>query len=176
MCPFHGPIMPRDAEGNPINRSELSVSDKTAEELSTLVDGENRLELGNTIAEQLARQAIKNVRNRDGEEKKKEDYKRLMKRVQLAKVREHNETVLRNAALASTSQSEAIEGDVATVHLNRRSTKGRKQTLASMLREKVTTKDRIAKKLLNSNVTDAAVRQLRQGEEANYREAFPNQW
>ncbi|RWR96442.1 UV-stimulated scaffold protein A isoform X1 [Cinnamomum micranthum f. kanehirae] len=176
MCPFHGPIVPRDVEGNPINRSEPSVSDKTAEELSTLVDGENCLELGNTIAEQLARQAIKNVRNRDGEEKKKEDYKRSMKRVQLAKVREHNETVLRNAALSSTSRSEAIGGDVATVCLNRRSTKGRKQTLASMLREKVTTKDRIAKKLLNSNVTDAAVRQLRQGEEANYREAFPNQW
>lgn len=176
VCPFHGPIVPRDAKGNPIDKNLPPISDKAAEELSTLVDGGNCLELGNAVAVQLARQAVKNVRDRETEEKNKVNYKQAMKRVTLAKVREHNEIVLRNAALASTSRSSAIGEGVATAIQNRHAAKGRKQTLASMLREKVTTKDRIAKKLLNSHVTDAAIRQLRQGEEANYREAYPNQW
>lgn len=175
LCPFHGPIVPRDAEGNPIDKKP-SASDETVEESSKFVDDENCLDLGNTIAEQLAKQAVKNVRDRDKEEKKRESDKRSVKRAKLAKVREHNEAVLRNAALASTSRSEVYGEDLETSQQNRHTIKGKKQTLASMLREKVTTKNRISKKLLNNRVTDAAIRQLRQGEEGKYREAFPNQW
>ncbi|XP_077226933.1 uncharacterized protein LOC143860250 [Tasmannia lanceolata] len=180
ICPFHGPIVPRDAGGNPINPVSLPT-DKVSEESSftqrmDFVDGEKSLDLGNTIAEHLAKQAVKNVQERDKEEKKKRQNERqILKRAKLAKVREHNEEVLREAALASTSQTAAIGEEIAMNDQNRSVITGKKQTLASMLRKKVTTKDRLAQRLLNTRVTDGATKQLRQGEEANYREAYPNQ-
>ncbi|XP_058095904.1 UV-stimulated scaffold protein A homolog [Magnolia sinica] len=177
VCPFHGPIVPRDAEGIPIHQN-LSTDEKAVEDLLTgFLDGEDDHDLGNTMAKKLAKQAVKNVRNRDREEeKKRENDRRSLKRAKLAKVREHNEAVLRESALASTSRSEAVEEDLVMGNQGGPIVRGKKQTLSSMLREKVTTKDRIARRLLNTRVTDAAIRQLRQVEEANYKEAYPNQW
>jgi UV-stimulated scaffold protein A len=55
-------------------------------------------------------------------------------RAKLARIRRHNEEVLRESAIASTSYSGEF--------------KMKKPTLASMLKKKITAKDRIAKKLL----------------------------
>ncbi|KAL5989375.1 hypothetical protein ACLOJK_010265 [Asimina triloba] len=180
ICPFHGPIIPRDDYGSPINQN-LSTKDKSVEDSSTMttdhLDGEKLPDFGEAIATELAKQAVKNVRSRDREEEKKSQIdKRSLKRAKLAKVREHNEAVLRESAIASTSRSEVSREDLSMMHQRGSAVKGKKQTLASMLREKVTAKDRIARRLLNTRVTDAAIRQLRQGEESNYREAYPNQW
>ncbi|CAK7348712.1 unnamed protein product [Dovyalis caffra] len=97
VCPFHGPIIPRNDEGNPINQSN-STSD---------------INLGTDLVEQLAKQAVKNVRDRDNEEARKRKMdKQSQKRAKLAKIREHNEAVLRDAAVASTSGSSVIGDDV----------------------------------------------------------------
>ncbi|XP_068646123.1 UV-stimulated scaffold protein A homolog [Aristolochia californica] len=160
ICPFHGPIILRDQEGNPINKNPSTGEDAEDEAIPQNADFDVDGELD---IKKVAKQAVKNVRTRDHEEERKQ------KALKKAKVRAHNETVLREAAVASTSRSESIVEDLETV------IKG-KNTLASMLKKKVTTKDRIAEKLLNSRTTDAAIRQLRQGEEASYRENYPNQW
>ncbi|KAF8413347.1 hypothetical protein HHK36_001326 [Tetracentron sinense] len=163
VCPFHGPIITRDEEGNPVNQTPL-IDEKT-------------LDLGTVVAEKLAKQAVKNVRGRDKEEiKKKENDRQSLKRAKLAKVREHNVTVLREAAIASTSRSEIFVGDEEAAGGNRLSVREKKQTLASMLHKKVTSKDRLAERLLNTRTRDATIRQLTQGEDASYREAYPNQW
>ncbi|OVA00955.1 Protein of unknown function DUF2043 [Macleaya cordata] len=200
VCPFHGPIIPRDAEGNPIN--QVPSTDKGTTKLET------------EVVRQLAEQAVKNVRERDRwETKKRINDRKSLNRAKLAKVREHNEAVLREAAIASTSHS-AFVGEDWEGEKNRQSrakrakvcehdeavlrqstsrsqfagedrdrenqrvsfVKEKKQTLASMLRKKVTTKDRLAQRLLNTRATDATVRQLTIGEDAKYREAYPNQW
>ncbi|XP_010266549.1 PREDICTED: UV-stimulated scaffold protein A homolog isoform X2 [Nelumbo nucifera] len=161
VCPFHGLIIPRDAEGNPINQNPS-------------VD-EAKLDLRNKVVESLAKQAVKNVRDRDREEANNKDDRQSLKRAKLAKVREHNEAVLRKAAIASTSHSEIV-GDVEAVDRNRRGVREEKKTLASMLRKKITPKDRLAQKLLNTRVRDATTRQLTLGEDEKYREAYPNQW
>ncbi|PSS24229.1 UV-stimulated scaffold protein like [Actinidia chinensis var. chinensis] len=163
VCPFHGPIVPRDDEGKPINQTSLT------EELTP--------ELETNLVDHLAKQAVKNVRDRDKEKAKKREHdKQALKRAKLAKVREHNDAVLRDAALASTSRSSAIGEDVETAGGERSSARSKKQTLASMLKKKVTSKDRLAQRLLNTRARDATERQLTQGEDAKYREAFPNQW
>nr|GMD64883.1 UV-stimulated scaffold protein A homolog [Ipomoea batatas] len=128
------------------------------------------------LVEQLARQAVKNVRERDkGEAKQREHERQNLKRAKLAKVREHNEAVLRDAAIASSSYSYAGE-DQHTTNGTKYSARNKKETLASMLKKKETVKDRLAQKLLNSRARDATQRQLTAAEEANFREAFPNQW
>ncbi|GMI75933.1 hypothetical protein like AT3G61800 [Hibiscus trionum] len=163
VCPFHGPIIPRDDAGNPINQN--SSSDDTDPEL------------GSDLAEQLAKQAVKNVREQDKEEARKRKLaKQSLQREKLAKVREHNEAVLRDAAMASTSRSAAFGEDMGETVGERSVGRRNKQTLASMLRKKVTTKDRLAQRLLNTRATDATIRQMTQGEDATYKEAFPNQW
>ncbi|EOX95695.1 ENTH/VHS [Theobroma cacao] len=162
VCPFHGPIIPRDDEGNPINRTS-SIDDTNPD-------------LASDIVEQLAKKAVKNVRARDKEEARKRKLdKQSLWRAKLAKVREHNEAVLRDAALASTSRS-AVVGEEIEETIGEKSGGRNKQTLASMQRKKVTTKGRLAHKLLTTRVTDAAIRQITQREDATYREAFPNQW
>jgi uncharacterized protein with GYD domain len=130
ICPFHGPIIPRDDEGRPLNPSPSE-------------DG--NVNIKTDLAEKLAKQAVKNVRETDKEAaKKREIDKQALKRAKLAKIREHNEAVLRDAALASTSRSAAFgEDDEATK-------RDKKASLASMLKKKVTSKDRIARKLLSS--------------------------
>ncbi|KAF3332618.1 UV-stimulated scaffold protein A isoform X1 [Carex littledalei] len=122
FCPFHGPIVPRDSEGNPIENCSEATTKKTAE----CVDRETM--------EGFVKQAVNNVRNRERDE-------REIKRAKLARVREHNQEVLRESAMASTSYSEDLVQ-------SRGEFKTKKPTLASMLKKKVTAKDRIAKKLL----------------------------
>ncbi|CAL9108341.1 unnamed protein product [Musa acuminata var. zebrina] len=175
VCPFHGPIIPRDALGNPIGRSPCSTGEieKDSSTETTEHNGENGAEespnLSKVTVEQLAKQAVKNVRERDREVK-------MLKRAKLAKVREHNEVVLREAAIASTSYSEATGERRDASHESLSEGKTKKPTLASMLKKKVTAKDRISQRLLSTRVSDSATRQLMQGEDLNYREAFPNQW
>ncbi|KAM3757575.1 hypothetical protein ACB098_02G199200 [Castanea mollissima] len=163
VCPFHGPIIPRDDEGKPLNQNSLK------EEIS--------LDLGINSIEQLAKQAVKNVRERDKEvANKREIDKKSLKRAKLVKIREHNETVLRDAALTSTSRSASIGEDMGVTDGEKLSARNKKETLSSMLHKKVTPKDRIAQRLLNTRAKDSTTRQLTLGEDANYREAFPNQW
>ncbi|KAF5182366.1 Uv-stimulated scaffold protein a-like protein [Thalictrum thalictroides] len=154
VCPFHGPVIPRDVEGNPIDQAPLP--DDIIPDL---------------LVEKLAKQAVKNVRERDRDEVKRKSDKHLLKRAKLAKVREHNESVLRDAALASTSYSESV----GAANQNGPVYKENKQTLSSMLRKKITPKDRIAKRLLNRRASNAT-RELILGEDTKYREAYPNQW
>ncbi|KAF2305721.1 hypothetical protein GH714_007775 [Hevea brasiliensis] len=160
VCPFHGPVIPRDDEGNPINKS-TSTSDTT---------------LDSDLIEQLAKQAVKNVRNRENEEANKRKLdKQSQKRAKLAKIREHNEAVLRDAALASTSNS-VFAGEDVKATTGGRLARNKKKSLASMLHKKESTKDRLAQRLLNTRARDATIRLVTLGEDANYREAFPNQW
>lgn len=163
VCPFHGPIIPRDDEGNPLNQNP-SVDETT-------------LDTSTNLVEQLAKQAVKNVREKDKElARKREIDKQALKRAKLAKVREHNDLVLRDAALASTSRSAAIGEDLEATSSVNPSSRNRKKTLAAMLKKKETPKDRLAERLLNTRVSAATVRQLTLGADTNYREAFPNQW
>jgi UV-stimulated scaffold protein A len=131
-------------------------------------DGVN--DLGKITVKELARHAIKNVRKRDMDHKARQ-------RAQRARIRQHNDDVLRNAAIASTSHSSAAyeQPPEAWGRCGHRG-KIKAPTLASMLKMKVTTKDRIAERLLNSQATDATLREVSQNEDMNYREAFSNQW
>ncbi|KAK4418508.1 UV-stimulated scaffold protein A [Sesamum alatum] len=172
VCPFHGLIIPRDDEGKPINDSSVTEETAEAKQPEELIP-----DVDNDLVNQLLKQAVKNVRERDIEDgKKRESDKQVLKRAKLAKVREHNEAVLRDAAIASTSRSSHIGEDIEIGNGSRSSAKSKKQTLASMLKKKETSKDRLAQRLLNSRARDATIRQLTVAEDANYREAFPNQW
>ncbi|CAA2982464.1 Hypothetical predicted protein [Olea europaea subsp. europaea] len=172
VCPFHGLIIPRDDEGKPIKQS--SFLEETA---SQYQQEERTPDLEGNTMEQLFNQAVKNVRKIDKEETKKREYnQKSLKRAKLAKVREHNEAVLRDAALASTSRSAHIGEDKEMLNGSKSSSKNKKQTLASMLKKKELAKDRLAQRLLNTRASDATTRQLTVAEDANYREAFPNQW
>lgn len=183
ICPFHGPIIPRDDEGKPIDTGS-SIEDQATQ----LVDQQEPInafpsvaekihDLDDKLVEKLAKQAVKNVRQRDREEtKKREQDKQILKRAKLAKVREHNQEVLRDAALASTSRSLHAREDQVRSSLSKSSSMNKKETLASMLKKKETAKDRLGQRLLNARARDATVRQLTVAEDSNYREAFPNQW
>lgn len=182
VCPFHGPIIARDDEGNPINqRSSMDEASAKTNQISSLgtPTKTNSLvdEMTSDLTDQLAKQAVKNIRDRDKEEaRKRKINKQLLSRAKLAKVREHNEAVLRDAALASTSRSESVGEEMEIGNGKKPLTRNKKPTLASMLRKKETAKDRLAQRLLNSRARDSTMRQLTIGEDANYREAFPNQW
>ncbi|KAH6830097.1 hypothetical protein C2S53_010635 [Perilla frutescens var. hirtella] len=172
VCPFHGFIIPRDDEGKPIN--EGSPAEEDADQSQPKESTPNA---DSNVVHQLVKQAVKNVRERDrGDAKERELDKRALKKAKLAEVREHNEAMLRDAAIASTSRSYYIGEDTEIGNGSRSSSKSKKQTLASMLKKKETTKDRLAQRLLNTHARDATIRQLTTAEEANYREAFPNQW
>lgn len=207
VCPFHGPIVPRDAKGNPIGQSNgncntggepieqnggMCDAGGNLVETNGSTDGEYTQEpspsgminrnndkwsmhgghdLDKITMEQLARHAIKNVRKRDIDDKARE-------KAQRARIRQHNEDVLREAAIASTSHS-AAEYDQPSEVLGRRGRrrgKTKEPTLASMLKKKVTTKDRITERLLNARARDATIREVSKNEDMSYREAFPNQW
>lgn len=163
VCPFHGPILPRDNEGKPLDQ-DSSKNESTSDS-------------GIDLVEHLARRAVKNVRERDKEEARQRVIdKRALKRAKLAKIKEHNEACLKDAALTSTSRSAAIGEDMEATNAENPFARKKKQTLASMLRKKVTPKDRLAQRLLNTRARDATLVQLTLSEDANYREAFPNQW
>ncbi|KAH6786087.1 hypothetical protein C2S51_038542 [Perilla frutescens var. frutescens] len=172
VCPFHGFIIPRDDEGKPIN--EGSPAEEDADQSQPKESTPNA---DSNVVHQLVKQAVKNVRERDRRDAKERELdKRALKKAKLAEVREHNEAMLRDAAIASTSRSYYIGEDTEIGNGSRSSSKSKKQTLASMLKKKETTKDRLAQRLLNTLARDATIRQLTTAEEANYREAFPNQW
>lgn len=183
VCPFHGPIIPRDDEGMPIYpEDDVGISanpvldEGTSMRRSSSTEDTNIDENGISM-EQLAKEAVKNVRERDKEElQRKESDKRAVKKAKLAKVREHNDAVLREAAMASTSLSAGFgEVDGATMR-GKATMKNKRPTLASMLRKKVTAKDRLAQKLLSTRARDETIKQLTKGEDTKYRESFPNQW
>lgn len=158
VCPFHGPVVARDDEGKPINENPKEEVDPDVRTISK---------------EELMKQAVKNVRERDKEAVKKREYdKQELKRAKLAKVRGHNEAMLRDAAMASTSRSSAIVEAETTSWEARK----KKDTLSNMLKKKVMAKDRLARRLLNTRAKESTTRQLNLGEDAKYREAFPNQW
>lgn len=177
VCPFHGPIVPRDEEGNPIKQkkeiegeAEREALAGASEAIFDSVDMESSFHDGKEMVEKLAKQAVKNVRERDRE------VVSSLKRAKLAKVREHNEAVLREAAVASTSYSEAFTESAEASLRGGSGNKVKKATLASMLKNKVTPKDRLAKRLLNNRARNDSSRQVMQGDDSKYREAFPNQW
>lgn len=183
VCPFHGPIIPRDDEGMPIYpEDDVGISanpvldEGTSMRRSSSTEDTNIDENGISM-EQLAKEAVKNVRERDKEElQRKESDKRAVKKAKLAKVREHNDAVLREAAMASTSLSAGFrEVDGATMR-EKATMKNKRPTLASMLRKKVTAKDRLAQRLLSTRARDETIKQLTKGEDTKYRESFPNQW
>ncbi|XP_037408247.1 UV-stimulated scaffold protein A homolog isoform X2 [Triticum dicoccoides] len=211
ICPFHGPIIPRDARGNPIGRIDGS-SDAGGDLLEQKVDireaggnpitktnggsdSESTLEgqepstskmrninndttdidgahdLSKMTMDQLAMQAVKNVRKRGMDDKARE-------RAQRARIRQHNEDVLRQSAIASTPHSAAAYDQPSGTlgQRGRRRGKTKEPTLSSMLKKKVTAKDRIAGRLLNGRARDATIREASNTEDMTYREAFPNQW
>ncbi|KAL5571433.1 hypothetical protein UlMin_021030 [Ulmus minor] len=164
VCPFHGPITPRDNEGKPLDQSP--PEDKATSNIGT------------DLVEQLARQAMKNVREKDREAaKEREIDKKSLKRAKLMKIREHNAAVLKDASLASTSRSAAFgEETEDTMQILNPLARNKKRTVSSMLRKKVTAKDRIAQRLVSSQAREARIKQLTSGEDIGYREAFANQW
>ncbi|GER48678.1 UV-stimulated scaffold protein A homolog [Striga asiatica] len=173
VCPFHGQIIPRDDEGKPVN--ENPVMNENTRNRSE----ESDHNMDNELVGRLLKQAMKNVRERDHEEANKRVLdKKALKRAKLAKIRQHNESVLRDAALASTWRSNDVGENMETGSRSRYHgrTSNNKQALASMLRKKESTKVRLAQRLLNTRAGDSTIRQLTQAEETSYREAFPNQW
>ncbi|VAH84765.1 unnamed protein product [Triticum turgidum subsp. durum] len=172
----------REAGGNPIKTNGGSDTESTQEgqEPSTSMmrsinndtsDIDGAHDLSKITMDQLAMQAIKNVRKRDMDNKARE-------RAQRARIRQHNEDVLRQAAIASTPHSAAAYDQPSGTlgRRGRRRGKTKEPTLSSMLKKKVTAKDRIAGRLLNGRARDATIREASNTEDMTYREAFPNQW
>ncbi|KZV57681.1 UV-stimulated scaffold protein A [Dorcoceras hygrometricum] len=172
VCPFHGRVIPRDDEGNPI--CESSKVEETDPQSRSV---EMALDVDSDKVEQLLKQAVQNVRAREREEaKKRPSDKQALKRAKLAEVRAHNEAVLRDAAIASTSGSFHIGEDMEIGNGSKSSARIKKQTLASMLKKKDTVKHRLGQRLLNTRARESTIGQLTDSEDAKYREAFPNQW
>ena len=162
VCPFHGPIIPRDPNGDPVLQQPANRKDPEvvcSQEDLDLTDEELR-NSSNQQVRDLAFKAIRNVREVDRKSKS-------LKRAKLAKVLKHNEAVLKEAALSSTICGPSSEQPPL---------KSKKPSLSSMLKKKVTSKDRLAQRLLKSRVTESASKQIMQAEEICLREAYPNQW
>ncbi|KAL3685460.1 hypothetical protein R1sor_003482 [Riccia sorocarpa] len=174
-CPFHGPIIPRDSTGKPLELEkpaklpEVSKSSENTDELTSTLPSEPK-------HEELVQQAIANVRQKDEEFRKKvlED-KKSVRRERAKRAREHNEACLRAAAIGTTSEglAEAFGQDVMAAESQ---PKKRRGGLAALLRKKPTVKDRLSRRLLSGRVRDATATQLARDEQAAYRESFPNQW
>ncbi|KAG6553760.1 hypothetical protein Mapa_004675 [Marchantia paleacea] len=185
-CPFHGPIIPRDSAGNPLHEKEQSSEGKSSPRKDENTDDvvvaiENGLlsvsaDLKDGIAqEDLAKQAVANVRQKDEESRKKiVEEKASVRRERAKRARQHNDSCLRAAAIATTSQgfAEAFGEDGMPDSQRKKSRGG----LTALLRKKPTVKDRLSRRLLNGRVRDATVSQLAIDQEAAYRESFPNQW
>ncbi|KAL6575629.1 hypothetical protein OROHE_001006 [Orobanche hederae] len=154
VCPFHGPIISRDDEGKPINENFIIEETPQNHSEESTQDADSHLV-------RLLEEAVNNVRERDKEEiKKKELDKKAIKRAKLAKVRKHNEAVLRDAAIASTSRSAHVGENMENLGNGSRSSgkSNNRRTLASMLKKKATTKERIRQRLLSSRASDATLR------------------
>lgn len=172
-CPFHGPIVPRDDEGNPIiideSQNQTSSSPGINQE-DVSMDETTSDSDPNQLARQIAKQALKNIREKD-----REELRKIAKRAKHAKVKEHNFSVLRDAALASTSKSAVIDEEFDRVFAER---KNKKQTFSLARRKKTTTaKDRISERLLSNRAKGTKPKQLPQGnDDEKYRETSANQW
>ncbi|CAM8935616.1 unnamed protein product [Rhodiola kirilowii] len=149
VCPFHGPVILRDSEGKPTTNTATSSQDDVSGHQFSQTDGETP-ESKSEIVENLARQAIKNVRCREEEMKDK----RAIKRAKLLKIREHNKAVLRDAALASTSRSAFIGDDSEMDNVEDSISENNAQ---AKQRKKAPTKARIADKLRNIRTKNATV-------------------
>lgn len=187
-CPLHGPIIPRDENGNPVQTSEIDAAKtKPAEkELPGVSMGglhsasSSSMGAPSSISEvELAMQAIANVRERDeAEARKNRDERVTAKRKQSKRDREHNDTVLRAAALSQSNQGfqnsfgEEFDDDVKMGGGKKKVRGG----LTALLKKTPTAKERIAQKLLNSRVRDNAVNELARVEEARHRDATANNW
>lgn len=177
-CPFHGPIVPRDDEGNPIiKESPLDHESENQTSSSSGINQEDDVPMDETtsdsdpnqLARQIAKQALKNIREKDREELRKK-----AKRAKHAKVKEHNFSVLRDAALASTSKSAVIDEEFDRVFAER---KNKKQTFSLTRRKKTTAKDRISERLSSNRPKGTKPKQLPQGnDDEKYRETSANQW
>lgn len=167
-CPFHGPIVPRDDAGNPIiekNENQTSLTtgineDVAMDEIASDADP-------NQLARQIAKQALRNIREKD-----KEVMKKRAKIIK-DKVKEHNFSVMRDAAMASTSRSDVLDEQFNRVFAER---KNKKQTFSSMRRKKTTAKDRISERLFSNRVKGTKPKQLPHGDDEKFRETSANQW
>ncbi|XP_010469023.1 PREDICTED: UV-stimulated scaffold protein A homolog [Camelina sativa] len=173
-CPFHGPIVPRDDEGNPViqdspvDEIENQTSSTTGINQDVPMDVTTSDSDPNQLARQIAKQALKNIREKD-----KEVMRKRAKLVKV-KVKEHNQEVLRDAAIASTSRSNVIDEEFDRVFAAR---KNKKQTFSSMRRKKTSAKDRISQRLLSNRVKGTTnPQQLAQGNDEKCRETSANQW
>jgi hypothetical protein len=191
-CPLHGPIIPRDDNGNPVQTPEIDavkskpVEKEPVKELPEVSMGgfhsasSSSMGAPSSISEaELAMQAIANVRERDeAEARKKRDERVTAKRKQSKRDREHNDTVLRAAALSQSHQGfqnsfgEEFDDDVKM----RGGKKKARGGLTALLKKTPTAKERIAQRLLNSRVRENATNELARVEEARHRDATANQW
>lgn len=183
VCPLHGPVIPRDCHGNPIIKDSENSTDNaqpaTRESKSNELDA-NLIGLGTEeeVVKAIAAKAVANIRRQDDNRLTKKRDQQL----QTKRDREHNAAVLRDAALAHSAQGlgEILHEDLERFDDQRVSSgqqiKRAKASLKAMLHPKPTSKDRLAERLLTSQVADATIQQIRRDEEASYREAFANQW
>ncbi|KAG0630471.1 hypothetical protein M758_1G180400 [Ceratodon purpureus] len=187
-CPLHGPIIPRDENGNPLQTPEIDVPESKPAEKELLevsmggLHSASSSSMGapSSISEaELAMQAIANVRERDeAEARKKRDERVTAKRKQSKRDREHNDIVLRAAALSQSHQGfQSSFGE--EFDDNSKTGGGKKKArggLTALLKKTPTAKERIAQRLLNSRVRDNAVNELARVEEARHRDAAANNW
>lgn len=173
VCPFHGPIVPRDDEGNPIiqetplDEIENQTYSTTGINQDVPMDVTTSDSDPNQLARQIAKEALKNIREKD-----KEVMRKRAKLVKV-KVKEHNQEVMRDAAIASTSRSNVIDEEFDRVFAAR---KNKKQTFSSMRGKKTTAKDRISQRLFSNRVKGTKPQQLAQGNDEKCRETSANQW
>ncbi|WZY78423.1 LOW QUALITY PROTEIN: hypothetical protein YC2023_024807 [Brassica napus] len=131
-CPFHGPIVPRDDEENPIiKESSLEESQNQTSSSTTRISQEDDTPMDGTVsdsdpnqlARQKAKQALKNIREKD-----REELKKIAKRAKHAK-------------------PQFIDEEFNRVFAER---KNKKQTFSLARRKKTTAKDRISERLLSN--------------------------
>jgi hypothetical protein len=180
VCPLHGPVVPRDINtGIPIPAtSDTKESSSGSSERGKVPIHAASDEKGHVQADLMA-QAVANVRARDEIELRK----KMERKMEARKNREHNAAVLRDAALSRTAQGlgEIIGEDLEELYDADHSRRSRGKRARSclekaMLHPKPTAKDRLTKRLLNGRVNDATTRAIARNEDAAYREAFANQW
>ncbi|MCO5586011.1 hypothetical protein L7F22_039948 [Adiantum nelumboides] len=182
VCPLHGPIIPRDSSGNPLSSSDEASMQRPSHRCSNAY-AESSISVPSDrmdLVKEVAAKAVANVRGQDALEMSK----KIEKKLQAKRNREHNAGVLREAALASTFQGlgEAIGEDLEKYGESsytgnvKQQNKRAKASLKAMLQPKPTAKDRLAGRLLNNRAIEATVRELTRDEDAAYREAFANQW
>lgn len=191
-CPLHGPIIPRDENGHPQQILETDAAKSKPAEKELMKESAEASMGGfhsassssggapsSIYSAELAMQAIANVRERDeAEARKKRDDRVMVKRNQSKRDREHNVSVLRDAALANSHQGfqDSFGEEFDDDSKMRGGKKKARGGLTALLKKTPTAKERIAQKLLNSRVRENATNELARVEEARHRDASANQW